>query len=91
MEKHPAEVKEKVYQIIAEELSIQEKIIIDDDVLLIEDLGFDSIQLMNLIVQLENRFEIDFTDSDLLFESYNQIGDLCSLVCNLIQNKEKGI
>ena len=81
------EIKEQIYKILADELNIKEKVIFQDDILLIEDLGFDSMQLMSLIAELEDVFQIEFKDSDMLFDSFNRIGDLCELVNKLISKK----
>lgn len=43
---------------------------------IIDDLGFDSIKVMRLIIEIENEFKMDFKESDLKFEiiaKYNRL------------------
>ena len=89
--KESKEIKKILSKIIVEELGIQEKLVdIEDDIRLIEDLELDSVQLMNLIIHIEEKFEIDFTDSKILFENYNRIGDLTSMISEMISEERRG-
>lgn len=78
--------EEKVYAIIKEIMG-NEDVELTNDAYLIDDLGFDSVQLMNLIVTLESEFEFEFDDSDMLFDNFNQISSLCDLVDQLLEKK----
>lgn len=80
--------KEKVYAII-KELMGNDDVELSDDAYLIDDLGFDSVQLMNLIVTLESEFGVEFDDSDMLFENFNQLSSLCDLVDQLLEKKSE--
>lgn len=71
--------KEVLYGIIKKQLGTEE-VILDEDLLLIENLGFDSVQLISLIVDIESAFKIEFNESSLLFEKFNRIGDLLTLI-----------
>lgn len=71
--------KEVLYSIIKKQLE-SEDVILDEDLLLIENLGFDSVQLISLIVDIESAFKIEFNESSLLFEKLNRIGDLLNLI-----------
>ena len=42
---------------------------INEDTLLTNDLGYDSVQLIELIVELENDFDIEIDDDDLEIEN----------------------
>ena len=63
-----------LYTIIENQLSTPRPL--NDDMLLIEDLGMDSLRLMNLVLDIEDEFCISFDDGNLLFENFNRIGDL---------------
>ena len=54
---------------------------------LIEDLGMDSLALMNLVLDIEDEFDISFDDGDLLFENFNRIGDLRDIIEKLESEK----
>lgn len=82
-------IKKILCKIIEEELGFQEKLPdLTDDIRLIEDLGFDSVQLMNFIIHIEENFEINFTNSKILFENYNRIGDLTSMICEMLSENK---
>lgn len=59
-------IQEKLMEIIAEvatrEIDISK---INDETILTSDLGFDSVQIIQLIVELESQFEIEIEDEDL--------------------------
>lgn len=74
----------ELYRLIVQEIDIIGDIELSEDILLIDDLGFDSLQLINLIVGIEDAFQIKFADADMLFDRFNRIGDLYSLIEELI-------
>ena len=74
--------KEGLYEIIKEQMRMDD-LILDESLLLIENLGFDSVQLISLIVDIETRFGIEFNEVSLLFEKFNRIGDLIKLIDEL--------
>lgn len=80
------DTKKKLYAII-EKLMKNVDVVLSEDMNLIDDLNFDSIQLINLIIEIEEQFGVEFNDSDLLFDHFNRISDLCSLI-NQLLNKE---
>ena len=51
---------EKLKQVLVEEMSIN-----PDDIKLIGDLGFNSLELADLVVLCEEKFDIVFKDADL--------------------------
>lgn len=56
-------LEEKVYEIIAEQLGISEDEI-QPDASFSDDLGADSLDVVELIMALEEEFEIDVSDAD---------------------------
>lgn len=73
-------MKDKILEIISEEcnINIYE---LDDDSSFIEDLGLDSIQLMELVMILEEEFEIEMDEDDIT--SIETIGDVIEYINNL--------
>ena len=56
-------VEEKVKQIIAEKLSVDlEEVVADAS--FVDDLGADSLDLVELIMSMEEEFDIDISDED---------------------------
>lgn len=57
---------------------------IDDDTLLIEGLGYDSVKLIELIIEIENEFEIEIDDDYLdigVISSYKKLRDVVEKKC----------
>lgn|GEM_PF-1072238 len=81
------EMKEKYCQIIKEiiiEIDPSTKDILKNGNLkLIEDLGFDSISLMTLLIEIENRFNIKFGDEMIIVNNIETINKLSELVENM--------
>lgn len=63
IEEKTIKVKQKVKQIIAEKLSIDEDNIVPE-ASFIEDLGADSLENVELIMELENQFGIEIPDEE---------------------------
>ena len=53
------EIKEKVRKIVADEICIREELIKDDNTLS-DDMGMDSFDVVTLVVQIEEKFNIEF-------------------------------
>jgi acyl carrier protein len=56
-------LKEKVYRVIAEKLEIDSEEIVPE-ASFVDDLGADSLDLVELIMSMEEEFEIDIDDKD---------------------------
>ena len=73
-------IHETLIETIKESTSVLfEDIEITEETDVIDDLHFDSISLMYLILEIENRFEIEF-DDDLSYENISTISKLESYV-----------
>jgi acyl carrier protein len=49
----------------------------------INELGFDSISFIKLVVELENRLGIEFEDTMLDYKSIDTVADLINLIENI--------
>ena len=45
-----------------------------------KDLGFDSIMMIELIVEIEEEFDIEIDDEDLVFEEFDHFSSLVEIV-----------
>jgi len=70
-------VETKVKKIIADELSVQDKDVVPG-ARLREDLGADDLDLVELIMRLEEEFNIEIPDQDA--EKLKTVGDTCSYI-----------
>ncbi|MBA4493467.1 acyl carrier protein [Paenactinomyces guangxiensis] len=81
---------QEVLKIVIEELD--ERTVLETQLTgeesLIEDLGFDSIMLLQLIIRLEDHFQIDFEVEDMSLELFKSINSLTGFIEHLIE-KEK--
>lgn len=66
--------------------NMPEDYIISSDTKLIEDLKYDSVDLMQLIIDMEEEFGIDFMNCDILTEKINTPQSLMELILSV---KEK--
>ncbi len=70
-------VAEKVKQILSEQLSIDEsEITLDADIA--EDLGADSLDVVDLIMTIEDEYGIEISDEDV--ESVKTVGDFVKYI-----------
>lgn len=79
---------EKIKGIIAEVLGLDVERIqtISEDSSLIE-LGLDSLNAIEIIVNLESEFDIEVNDEDLMIDSLDTIDLLCNLVKKYMEGK----
>lgn len=55
-----------------------------DDTNLIDDLGYESINLVELLIEIENELGIDFDEVDELIEAFDTFGSLKNLIEKII-------
>ena len=60
---------------------------IEEDMKLGEDLGFDSLSMVELIVDLEERLDIEIDESDLDITRLKTVGQIYSLVDKYLERK----
>lgn len=75
-------MEKKVYDIIKR--SINKTIELKDDMTLLE-LGIDSVEFITVIIALEEELDIRFEDTLLIYENYNTIGQLVSVIQQSIE------
>lgn len=68
---------EKIRKIICDQLELDEETVTMDSVLL-EDLGADSLDLVDLVMSFEDEFEMEIKDEDL--ESIKTVADIVKYV-----------
>lgn len=64
-----------------------ESIELNDDVDLIVDLGFDSLSVMQCIVEIESKFDIEFDIEELMLENIKSYNWLIKKINALLQGK----
>ncbi len=70
-------VAEKIKEILSEQLDIEaDEIALDSDIA--EDLGADSLDVVDLIMTLEDEFEVEISDD--VIESVKTVGDLVNFI-----------
>ena len=58
--------------------SVNSELTLTDD---LNDLGFDSIQVVNLIVTIEEQFNFEFSTTDLNLKNFQSINNIVNLLC----------
>lgn len=74
-------VLEKIKAILAEQLDINEDIITPES-LLVEDLGADSLDAIDIVMSVEDEFSIEVPDE--IVEKMESVGDIITFVENNI-------
>jgi acyl carrier protein len=74
------EIQEKIKEIIESKFYTLENIKYGDSTLLIEDIGFDSLDIVTLIMELEKTLNITINDEQI--EGLKTVGDLTNIVVN---------
>lgn len=74
-----------VLNVKIKEIKDNGKVLNEDDYLDYKGAGLNSLELMTLIVYLEDYYEIEFEDEDLLISEYVYIKDLMDIVCKKMQ------
>lgn len=75
-------VFEKVKEILAEQLDIEDKESITMDSMLVEDLGADSLDSIDIVMSVEDEFKIEVPDE--VVENMTTVAD----IVNFIENNE---
>ncbi len=79
-------IKEKLKKIIADIAPIVVEISeINDNTVLTKDLGFDSVQIISLIVEIESQFDIEIDDEDLDIEKLTVFKTLADMILNKLK------
>jgi Phosphopantetheine attachment site. len=58
---------------------------LDVNINLIDDLGFDSITIIQLVVDIESKFNILFSHEDMIMDKLNNISALYYLIFELLE------
>lgn len=80
-------MKEKITEFLNNMLETQEKNIVIKDDLDLSEIGLTSINLINLIVYLEDTFDFEFDDEELLLENLNTISKIETSVNKMMSGK----
>lgn len=81
------QISEKIIKLIQEIADIDKKIMLDSN--LIEDYYFDSLMFMQLLIDLENEYEISFDYEELDYNAIAQVKYLCNLTLNKVEENRK--
>lgn len=82
------DIDSKVKYIISEQLNVSDLEYTDKPISLVEDLGADSLDIVELIITFEEEFNIEISEDDLKTNPILTVNDAIELVKNKIpQNK----
>jgi len=85
------EITKELLEMVAESarrtVNIEE---LGKETLLIEDLGYNSVDIMELVIQIEEKYGIDFSDSDIFWGNMNCISAISEYVEKKLQERKNG-
>ena len=70
-------LKDIIIEVSNRKINVSE---INDTTILTSDLGFDSIQIVSLIVEIESKFKIELTDEDLNMDTLTEYRLLLQMI-----------
>jgi acyl carrier protein len=71
------EAFDKVKKILCEQLDVEEdQVTMESDIM--EDLGADSLDIVDLVMSLEEEFDMEFADEDI--EQFHAVGDVVKYI-----------
>lgn len=73
-------IEEKLKQLLGELAPQSKEIAVTEQTNLIDDLGFDSIMMMEFVVEIEDSFDVVIEGEDLNVETISNFGNLISLI-----------
>ena len=80
-------IKERLYKVITD-LSEVDNPIITDETNLLDDLSFDSVLVVSMIVEIESEFGIILEDDDLELDILTNIGPLEKMIRSKVSEVE---
>lgn len=79
------EIKEKLLEIIGEELPDVDAASVDTTASLADDYGVDSVSLIRMIVDAEAAFDVKFDDRELALNKYESFDDVIDTIEKKLQ------
>jgi len=80
-----SQIKDKLLEIIEEELPDVEADKVDTSASLADDYGVDSVSLIKMIVDAEKTFDIKFDDRELALNKYDNFDDVIDTIEKKLQ------
>ena len=80
-----SEISERVKAIISEQLMVEPEEVTDESSF-VEDLGADSLDTVELIMEFEDEFGVEISDEDA--EKISTVGEAIAFMNKLIEHKE---
>lgn len=78
-------MKDKIIQIIKDACALEEEVKENSD---LKTLSLDSLSFVEMLVNIENEFEIEFEDEELNFFDWENVSDLINAVKEKLNAKE---
>ena len=78
-------MKDKIIQIIKDACALEEEVKENSD---LKTLSLDSLSFVEMLVNIENEFEIEFEDEELNFFGWENVSDLINAVKEKLNAKE---
>jgi acyl carrier protein len=85
----PHLAKTKIAQFIFDKFPLAQKRQLNDDAPLLETGIVDSIGILEIVTFLENEFEVQVVDEDLVPENFGTIANISSFVARKLDNRPK--
>lgn len=82
-------IKKKVISLIIQQARVQQSFDeVTDSTRLFEELGYDSLQIVKLIIDIETELDIEFDYDNLTYEYFSTVGRLCEISLDFYMKKD---
>ncbi len=81
------EIVEQIATIIETNIDFIHNIGMNDD---LEELGINSLSFIRIVVEIEEKFNLEFEDGDLSYEKFSTIEDIANYIIEKNQSKKGG-
>ena len=79
------DIFEKVKEVLVDQLDVDEELV-TSEASVTDDLGADSLDLVDLVMELENEFDVEIPNEDI--QSIKTVGDIVAYIEKLNAEKE---
>lgn len=76
----PINIKTEVFNIVLKHSVVENFVDIQDDISLIDDLKYDSLNFIELVLELESTFAIEIDDDELMIDTFSTPRKILELV-----------
>lgn len=76
-----------ILDVIKSKRLIKRKVEINENTSLFSECGIDSVDVIELIVYIEDKFNFEFEDTDLILDDLDTVSNIANIIFNRLEHK----